>query len=807
MRRLLRSPALTAAAVVTLALGVAANATIFSVVEATLLRPLPYPHADRLVALEVQLRRDAETLAVPWSWADFSEFARQASFEDAAVYSDATLTLGAAGQVERVPIEIVSAPYFQLLGVQPVLGGLFGGGNEPGVVISHALWLHRFGGAPDVVGRGLVADGKHALVVAGVAPAGFKGLTGNAELWVPVHLAPLLIWPGALDPRNSWLSAVARVPAGKSIAAAREAASKSFAAVVLARPRSSNEKFAVRVTPLQESRTDPGLRRAALVLLGAVAFLLLVAAANLSSLLLARAAARQRDVAILSALGASRLQVLGDFLAEALLLAVAGGTLGVLLAGWGLDALLTLRPSLTGDAAFWRDLTPSSVQLDLKVVLLAGLLALGACAISSLPAALLAGRRSLVEALHESSGASRTAPVRVLSGRGALVILQLAISLVLVLGAALLLRSYAAVRAVPPGFQPKGLVAVRLHQSAAQTPEARTAFTARLLSEARGLPGVQAVSVDRALPLTGSYDTTEVGEIEGQPPFADGAAPGVALEFVGPDHLTALQARLLDGRFFTTADRLGTASVVVLSETAARRLFPQGHAVGHRIDAGGEKGKPNFAEVVGVIADIVYELPHMPVMPRIFRPALQDGFPGTWLILRAQPGLDAGTVAASAQKLVATLDPGLAVSAPRLLETVAAEATSQQRFAAVLLAVFAAVALLLSGSGVYGLLSFSIEQRQREIGIRLALGATRGHVLRLIAADSLRLVVLGILLGGAMALAALRLLSSLLYGVTAGDPLVALASGLVLLLIAAAATLLPLWRGLAVDPAAAMRAD
>lgn len=799
LRRLLRSPALTSAAVITLALGVAANATIFSVVEATLLRPLPYPEADRLVALDVQIQRETGLLTVGWSWAGFQQFAAQSTLQDAAVYADANLTITGAGPAERVPIEIVSAGYFRLLGVKPALGDVFGSDAKPLVLISHALWVRRFASDPSIVGRSITVNGKHGLVVAGVAPAGFSGLTGNADLWVPVELSAQLLWPGALDPRNSWLPGIARLPRGQSLDAQRSAAERAYRALEKSRPGESK----VALTPLRESRTDPMLRRAALALLGAVAFLLIIAAANLSNLLLARAAARQRDVAIVSALGASRGQVMLDFAAEAALLAVAGGAVGILLSQWGLDALLALRPQFAGDARFWRDLTPSSVHLGGQVGLMAAAVALLSGLASAIPAALLSSRGDVASVLRDGGpGSSRGGSVRTLSGRGLLVVIQLAVSLVLVLGAGLLLRSFFALRQVEPGFEAPGLVAVRLYQPASQSESTRMDVVARALEGAAAIPGVSAAAVDRCLPLTGTCDTTEVRQIEHQPRF-DERGVEVALHFVSPNHLATLGARLLAGRFIQPSDRTGSVPVVVLNQAAAKKLFPHGDPVGTRIDL----GQPQLLEVIGVMSDVHYTSPHEAVAPAVFLSTAQNGFPGTWLLLRAQPGISPLSLAPAVQKMINGIDPELAISAPRLLETVAADATSQQRFAAVLLAVFAAVALLLSGAGIYGVLSVSVAQRQREIGIRLALGAGRFDVLRLVAGDSLRLVLAGLAVGALISAAALRLVSSLLYGVSAADPAVALAAAGALFAFAAVATLIPAWRGVRVDPALAMRAE
>jgi predicted permease len=799
LRVLLKNPGFTAVAVIALALGIGANSAIFSVVNTVLLRPLPYKDPDRLVMVweenaKAGYPRDTPAAANYIDWRDQNQV-----FEGMAAIADQSFNLTGAGEPERIEGRRVSASLFPLLGVEPHLGrALLPEEDQPGgnrvVVLSHGLWQRRFGSDAKIIGQPLTLNGESYEVV-GVMPPHFQFPTREDELWVPIAFTP----QQAANRGNHYLQVVARTKPGVTLEQA-QAEMSTIAARLRQQYPEQNTDLGATVTPLHEHVVGD-IRPALLVLLGAVGFVLLVACANVANLLLARAAARQKEIAVRIALGASRLRLVRQFLTESVLLAVLGGVVGLLLSVWGVSLLKTFIPENISQAR--------AITIDARVLGFTVLVSLLTGLIFGLAPAVQASNFNLNETLKEggrdSAAGSRGNRIRAL-----LVVAEVAVSLVLLIGAGLLINSFLRLRSVDPGFRADNLLTMSIVLPQQKYPDAarRAAFYTELVSRIEALPGVKSAAVTNWIPLVFQGDSIGFS-IEGRPDPAPGQGrrPTVVTRVVHPHYFRTMGIQLLRGREFGEQDGAESPAVAVVSETMARRHWPGEDPTGKRITPGPATSTDpdDWVTIIGVAQDVrQFELGADP-KPQMYVPYAQGWSSFAPRHLVVSTAVEPLSLAATVRQTVWEIDKDQPVSDIRTMEEVLSESLARQRFSMLLLGIFAAVALALAAVGIYGVMSYSVAQRTHEIGIRMALGAQRGDVLKLAVGQGLKLVLIGVALGLAAAFVLTRVMASLLFGVSATDPATLVTISLVLIGVAVLASYIPARRATKVDPMVALR--
>ncbi|HEX8557508.1 MAG TPA: ABC transporter permease [Pyrinomonadaceae bacterium] len=797
LRTLLKNPGFTAVAVVALALGIGANSAIFSVVNTVLLRPLPYKDPERLVMVwedagKHGYPRDTPAAANYVDWRDQNQV-----FEGMAALADQSFNLTGEGEPERLDGKRVSAALFPLLGVEPQVGRAFfpeedRAGAPRVVVLSHGLWQRRFGADPSVVGRALTLNGEPHTIV-GVMPQSFQFPDREAVLWTPIAFTQ----QEAANRGRHYLKVVARLKPGVTLERA-QAEMGAIASRLQQQYPAQNTDLGATVQPLHEHLVGD-IRPALLVLLGAVGLVLLIACANVANLLLARAAARQKEIALRVALGASRLRLVRQFLTESVLLAALGGVVGLLLAVWGVSLLKGFIPENISQV--------KAIAVDAKVLGFTLLVSLLTGLVFGLAPATQATGFNLNETLKEG-GRDASSGSRGNRVRGVLVVAEVAVSLVLLVGAGLLINSFLRLRGVDPGFRVDNLLTMGVVLPQQKYPDhgRRTAFYADVIRRVEALPGVRGAAVTNWIPLVNQGDSVGVS-IEGlpDPPPGQGKRPVVVTRVVSPDYFGAMGIRLLQGRGFDDGrDRADSPTVVLVSEALARKYWPGQSAVGKRVNPGDPNNPEHWCEVVGLVNDVrQFELAAEPKPQMYFSYAQAGFFPPRHLVVSTE--VEPSTLAGAVRQAVWEVDRDQPVSNVSTMEEVLAESLSRQRFSMLLLGVFAAVALVLAAVGLYGVMSYTVTQRTREIGLRMALGAQQGDVLRLVVGQGLKLVLAGVALGLVAALALTRLMTSLLYGVSATDPATLVIISLVLVAVALVASYIPARRATRVDPLIALR--
>jgi putative ABC transport system permease protein len=794
LRTLARSPGFTAVAVATLTLGIGFNTAVFSVVDAAIFRPLPYTKPEELLRIiDTNPSRGIDRFsASPLNFVDWR--AQNGTLEAMAAFTGDDVTLVEGAEPERLRGEAASPALFPLLGVQPLLGRTFEAedekpGREPSMVLSWELWQRRFGGDPSIVGRQLKLEGG-ATTVIGVMPRGFRFPSRSAELWTP-----LVLDEKALENRGAhWLGVIARRKPDVTLAQAQADLTAVAARLEAAYP-AKNKGWGVILMPLSEAAVGDA-RKPLLLLLGAVGFVLLIACVNVSNLLIARGVGRRREVAIRTALGAGRARLVRQLLTESLVLALAGGTLGCLLAVWGAEALVALSAGSLPRTA--------EVSVDARVLLFALGVSLATAVVSGLWPALRATGAADQEALREGHGATGL-PRRAAAARRVLLVSELALTLVLLAGATLLLRSMAAVLRVNPGFRAEGAMIARLElpQSRYKERAQQAAFYRELTSRIAALPEVGAVGTANFGPLSDSQWTLSTKFLDHPVPEGDEAS--LEYRVVGGDFFRAAGIPLKRGRLFTAEDRTEQPLVAILTEAAARRHYPGEDPIGREIVIGDRVKSPR--RIVGIVGDVLEEGLTEPAPPEVYVPAEQVPWSGMALVVRRRADGDPMLLVAPVRATIAALDRQLPVEDIARLSDRIAESLGQRRFALTLLSAFSILALLLAAVGIYGVVSHAAAQRTREVGVRMALGARRADVFGLFVREAVTLAAVGVGTGLLLCVAATRLLSGMLFGIKPTDPVSYAAVSVLLVAAVFAASFLPASRAAGISPMEALRSE
>ncbi len=791
-RMLIKKPGFTLIAVFTLALGIGANTAIFSVVNAVLLRPLPYPDPDQLVRVwetDAKSHQEKSTASFPClrDWREQSQ-----SFAQIAAYEHESFILTGGDEPERVVGLSVSANFFQTLGVKPALGREFLAeedkyGGQRVVIVSHGLWQRRFAGDQQVIGRTMTINSKTHTVI-GVLPPGVEYPELRREVWTPLALDP-----NRMEERGGhFLNVIARLKPGVSVQSA-QAEMDAIARRLEQQYPDNNTNVGVLIMSLHGHLVGD-VRRALLVLLGAVGFVLLIACANVATLLLARATARQKELAIRTALGASRGQLVRQLMIESVLLACLGGGAGLLLAFWGIDLLVAAIPGGIHNV--------KAVGLDSAVLGFTMTVSLVTGLIFGLAPALRGSNIDLNESLRDGMR-GMTGSLRHQRLRNAFVVIEIALAMMLLAGGGLLIKSFWQLRQIRPGFDPERVLTLQLNlpETRYADEKQQNAFVTQTLERLAALPGVTAVGATTELPFTGSRTSSSI-QIEGRAPLPRGQDLRADRRTVSADYFKAMGIPLLRGRGFTARDNAESPRLAIINEQAMRRFFPNEDPLGKQLIM---QRNIKF-EIVGVVGDVKHGDLIEETRPEIYTHTLQGSL-RTWMDVAVRTAGDSEKLIASVRSAIRAVDPDQPVYNVLTMRQRLARSIATSRFNALLLGVFAAVAMILAATGIYGVMSYTVTQRTHEIGVRLALGAQRSNLLALVIRQGMRVALIGVGAGLISALALARLMTGLLYQVGMADPLTFTVVTVLLSAVALLACYVPARRATKVDPMIALRCE
>jgi len=806
-RSLLKTPGFTLVAVITIALAIAANTAVFSLVNALVIRPLPFKAPENLVLLFEKFSGQGLD-QIPVSAPEYLDWEKQTtSYERIAAFNFADFNLTGGDMPERIAGAVVTPSLFPLLGVPPIKGRVFndsefGEGNDGVVLISERLWRRRFNSDPQLVGTQVSINGRSVTVV-GIMPANFEfplplfGVQGGtfaerADMWRPIAFTK-----SELESRGSRsYGVIGRLKAGVTTNQAQVEANTIVANWHPLFPDNYEPatKFGATIYALHDVVIG-GMRPALMILLGAVAAVLLIACANLTTMLLARAGAREREFAIRLALGAGRMQLVRQMLSESILLALIGGTTGVVLAIWGLDLLRSIGTQTVPRLA--------EVNLDLRVLLVTLGTAVGTGILIGLVPALASGKPELTEALKEG-GRGATSGLRRNRLRNALVIAEVALALVLLVGASLLLKSFVRLQNVHPGFECRNVLTMELSLPLLKYPRGKPVadFYAEATRRIKALPGVEAVAFTSILPLSGTNSDSSFA-IEGRDPTVEKVYPDEEIRNITPEYFSVIKVPLLQGRFFNDGDQFDGPGVVIVNNTFAKKWFPNQEAVGKRITFDDPR-KPDmkWLTIVGLVGDMRHRGLDLDPKPEYYLPHNQQPYRG--MILAVRSAQDPRSLTSTIRREISRLDPDLPAANVRTLEQVTADSIAPRRLSVVLISIFAAVALVLASVGIYGVMSFLVVQRTHEMGVRMALGAQRSDVLRLVIGRAAKLVLIGTALGLLLGVLSSRALQAMLFNVGAFDPMTFLVVTLALIAVSLLASYIPALRATRADPMIAL---
>ena len=813
-RQLAKSPGFTIVAVLTLALGIGANTAVFSLINALLVRPLPYQEPSRIALIWEQFKTQGLE-RIPCSPPEYLDLQRE--FQGGtglAAFNYQTFNLGGGDVPERISGAVVTSSLFPLLGAEPIKGRTFareeqGEGHDDVVVISERLWNRRFSADPMLIGKSLLLNGRSYTVI-GIMPAKFEfpiplfGIQGNqfaerVDIWKPVAFTK-----DELEQRGARsYGMITRLRPGVSLSQAQAELDKIISNWKQTyKDNYSGGGFGAKIYPLHDQVVG-GMRTGLAILLGAVVFVLLIVCANLATMLLARANAREREMAIRVALGAGRWRLLRQMLTESVLLAVTGASGGIVLSIWVLELLKQIGARTIPRLA--------EVNVDLVVLIVTALVAVGTGILFGMIPAFATSKPELTEALKEG-GRSSTAGARHNQVRNSLVVAEIALALVLLVGAGLLIKSFARVQSIDPGFDRRNILTAEIGLSETKYPQfgtpdyndgaAMTSFWDEALRRIQQLPGVEAAAFTIVLPLSGS-NTDSSFSIEGREMRSNEPGPDEEIRDVSPDYFKVLKTPLLHGRFFTEADNFDAPGVVIINEALAKKYWPNKGALGKRMTfSDTRKPNPKWITIVGIVRSIRHRGLDVDPAPEYYLPLAQR--PQNQMILAVRSAQDPRSLASALRREIQSLDPDQPIANVRTLETVTADSIAPRRMSMVLLGAFAGIALLLASVGIYGVISYLVVQRTHEIGVRVALGAQRSDVLRLIVGHAAKLVGIGTVIGLVLAFLSTRLLSALLYNIGPFDAATFLFVTIALAAVALLASYIPALRAARADPVIAL---
>ena len=795
-RMLRKNPGFTAVAVLTLALGIGANTAIFSVVYAVLLKPLPYANPDQLFNV-FQAKPQEGVGGTGWSYANFAELREQNRvFSDMAGAQQHQLTLTGRGEPAVVITSVVTPELFSLFGEKPLAGRAFfpedgKAGAPPVVILSENLWRGTFGADPNILGSSINLD-KRSFTIVGIMPAAFRFplLTKSEQLWIPLVQDPLF---GSWTERRGghWLQVTGRVKPGVSMTQV-QAELDAIAARFAKEFPAENDGWTIRMVPLQQMIVGKA-RSALLVLLGAVGLVLLIACANIANLLLTRATSRAREIAVRTTLGAGRTRIIRQLLSETAVLGLLGGVTGIALAYWGVQALNALLPENLPRM--------NAIRVDNFVLGFALLLSATASCAFGLAPALFAANSNLQSSLREGGGRSGESRSR-RRARSFLAAGEIALAMVLLVGAGLLLRSFSKLMSVSPGFDAQHLVKadISLPRFQYSTPQQWAAFSDELLARIQAEPGLEDSAVAVPRPIVDGFINLGL-DIVGNP--ASSASASADYVSVSPDYFRVMGIPLLSGRLFDRRDILSSHRVTIISKTMARLYFPNQDPLGKQLRFSFPPDSGAAREIVGIVGDVRDIALGQDPGPMMYVPYAQAPFWGANVVVKS--ALSPSSVAAAIRQEVQKIDKDLPVTEVAMMPDIIETSVAQPRFRTFLLGLFAAMALVLAATGIFGVISYSVSYRTNEIGIRVALGASRGSILRMVLRETLVLTFAGMALGIPCALAASRLLGHMLFGVSVNDPATLASVTFALAAVATLAGYVPARRAMSVDPMVALR--